>query len=135
MTLLMSFVTAEKKTKTNQNKTRNENKCENNTARGKTRKKKDNLNIELFVMLNLRISKSTNFDTSRLQQSSDASKITTLFATRWLQALTISQIGSFEIMMMPKDMFPFGTIMANLFNSSFNLRIKSKGDLRIQRCH
>ena len=87
-------------------------------------------------MLNLRISKSTNFDTSRLQQSSDASKIITLFATRWLQALTISYlIGSFEIMMMPKDMFPFGTIMVNLFNSSFNLRIKSKGDLRIQRCH
>ena len=57
-------------------------------------------------MLNLRISKSTNFDTSRLQQSSDASKIITLFVTRWLQALTISYlIGSFEIMMMPEDMF------------------------------
>ena len=28
-----------------------------------------------------------------------------LFVTRWLQALTISYlIGSFEIMMMPKDM-------------------------------
>ena len=87
-------------------------------------------------MLNLRISKSTNFDSSRLQQSSDASKIITLFVTRWLQALTISYlIGSFEIMMMPKDIFLFGTIMANLFNISFNLRIKSKGDLRIQRCH
>ena len=58
MTLLMSFVTAEKKTKTNQNKTRNENKCEKNTARGKTRQKKDNLNIELFVMLNLRLVKA-----------------------------------------------------------------------------
>ena len=59
-----------------------------------------------------------------------------LFVTRWLQALTISYlIGSFEIMMMPKDMFFFGTIMANLFNSSFNLRIKNNGDLRIQRCH
>ena len=87
-------------------------------------------------MLNLRISKSTNFDSSRLQQSSDASKIITLFVTRWLPALTISYlIGSLEIMMMPKDMFLFGTIMANLFNSCFNLRIKSKGDLRIQRCH
>ena len=98
MTLLMSFVTAEKKTKTNQNKTRNENECEKNRARGKTRQKKDKLNIELFVMLNLRISKSTNFDSSRLQQSSDASKIITLFVTRWLPALTISYlIGSFEI--------------------------------------
>ena len=125
-----------KKTKTNQNKTRNENECEKNRARGKTRQKKDKLNIELFVMLNLRISKSTNFDSSRLQQSSDASKIITLFVTRWLPALTISYlIGSFEIMMMPKDIFLFGTIMANLFNISFNLRIKSKGDLRIQRCH
>ena len=26
----------------------------------------------------------------------------------------------------------FGTIMENLFNSSFNLRIKNKGDLKIQ---
>ena len=87
-------------------------------------------------MLNLRISKSTNFDSSRLQQSSDASKIITLFITRWLPALMISYlIGSFEIMMMPENMFLFGTIMANLFNSSFYLRIKSKGDLRIQRCH
>ena len=103
-----------------------------NRARGKTRQEKDKLNIELFVMLNLRISKSTNFDMSHLQQSSDASKIITLFVTRWLQALTISYlIGSFEIMMMPKVMFPFGTIMENVFNRSFNLRIKSKGDLRI----
>ena len=87
-------------------------------------------------MLNLRISKSTNFDSSRLQQSSDASKIITLFVTRWLQALTISfLIDSFEIIMMPKDMFFSGTIMANLFNSSFNLRVKNNGDLRIQRCH
>ena len=59
-----------------------------------------------------------------------------LFVTRWLQALTISYlIGSFEIMMMPKDMFFFGTIMANLFNSSFNLRIKNKRDPRTQQCH
>ena len=28
-----------------------------------------------------------------------------------------------------------GTIMANLFKSSFNLRIKNKGDLKIQRCY
>ena len=101
MTPLMSFVTAKKKNKTNQNKTRNEKKCEKNRARGKTRQKKDKLNIEVFLMLNLRISKSANF----------------------------------EIMMMPKDIFLFGTIMANLFNSCFNLRIKSKGDLRIQRRH
>ena len=67
MTLVMSFVTAEKKTKTNQNETRKENKYEKNRARGKTRQKKDKLNIELFVMLNLRIGKSTNFDSSRLQ--------------------------------------------------------------------
>ena len=52
------------------------------------------------------VSKSANFDTSRLKQSSDASKIITLFVTRWLQALTISYlIGSFEIMMMSKHMF------------------------------
>ena len=49
MTLLMSFVTPEKK-----NKTRNENKYEKNRARGKTRRKKDKLNIKLFVMQNLR---------------------------------------------------------------------------------
>ena len=54
MTLVMSFVTVEKKTKTNENKTRNENKYEKNRASGKTRQKKDKLNIELFVMLNLR---------------------------------------------------------------------------------
>ena len=42
MTLLMSFVTAEKKTKTNENKTRKEKST------------KDKLNIEMFVMLNLR---------------------------------------------------------------------------------
>ena len=56
MTLFMSFVTPEKKkqNKTNQNKTRNENKYEKNRARGKTRQKKDKLNIELFVMQNLR---------------------------------------------------------------------------------
>ena len=53
MTLLMSFVTPEKKNKANKNKTRNENKYEKNRARGKTRQKKDKLNIELFVMLNL----------------------------------------------------------------------------------
>ena len=28
-----------------------------------------------------------------------------------------------------------GTIMTNLFKSSFNLHIKNKGDLKIQRCH
>ena len=50
----MSFVTPEKKYKTNQNKTRNENKSEKNRASGKTRQKKDKLNIEMFVMLNLR---------------------------------------------------------------------------------
>ena len=59
-------------------------------------------------MLNLRISKSTNFDSSRLQQSSDASKIITLFVTRWLQALTISYlIDSFEMMMIPQVFFFF----------------------------
>ena len=46
MTLVMSFVTAEKKTKTNQNETRKENKYEKNRERGKTRQKKDKLNIE-----------------------------------------------------------------------------------------
>ena len=54
MTLLMSFVTPEKKNEANKNKTRNENKYEKNRARGKTRQKKDKLNIEMFVMLNLR---------------------------------------------------------------------------------
>ena len=54
MTLVMSFVTAEKKTETNQNKTRNENKYEKIRAREKTRQKKDKLNIEMFAMLNLR---------------------------------------------------------------------------------
>ena len=53
MTPLMSFLTPGKK-KTNKNKTRNENKYEKNRARGKTRQKKDKLNIEMFVMLNLR---------------------------------------------------------------------------------
>ena len=53
MTLVMSFVTVEKKPKTNENKTRNENKYEKNRASGKNRQKKDKLNIELLVMLNL----------------------------------------------------------------------------------
>ena len=47
MTLVMSFATAEKKTRK-----RKENKYEKNRARGKTRLKK--LNIEMFVMLNPR---------------------------------------------------------------------------------
>ena len=54
MTLVMSFVTVKKQNKTNEKKTRNENKYEKNRARGKTRQKKDKLNIELFVMQNLR---------------------------------------------------------------------------------
>ena len=59
-----------------------------------------------------------------------------LLVTRWLQALTISYlIGLFEIMIMPKEMFLLGTITANTFNGSFNLRIKNKGDLRVERCH
>ena len=55
MTLLMSFVTAEKK-KPKQMKTKHEKKTstKKNRARGKTRQKKDKLNIEMFVMLNLR---------------------------------------------------------------------------------
>ena len=59
-----------------------------------------------------------------------------LLVTRWLQALTISYlIGLFEIMIMPKEMFLLGTITANTFNCSFILRIKNKGDLRVERCH
>ena len=59
-----------------------------------------------------------------------------LFVTRWWQALTISYLtDSFEIIIMPKEMF-FITIMANKFKSSFfNFRVKKKGDLRIQQCH
>ena len=53
MTLLMSFVTV-KKNQTNENETGKENKYEKNRARGKTRLKKDKLNIEMFVMLNPR---------------------------------------------------------------------------------
>ena len=49
MTLVMSFVTAEKKTRK-----RKENKYEKNRAGGKARLKKDKLNIEMFVMLNPR---------------------------------------------------------------------------------
>ena len=46
-----------------------------------------------------------------------------LFVTGWLQALTISYlIGSFEIMMMPKDIF-FGTIVANKSKISFPLAL------------
>ena len=60
-----------------------------------------------------------------------------LFVTRWWQVLTISYLtDSFEIIIMPKEMFYFGTIMANKFKSSFfNFRLKKKGDLRIQQCH
>ena len=54
MTLLMSFVTPEKQNQANKNKTRNENKYEKNRARGKTRQKKDKLNIAMFLMQNLR---------------------------------------------------------------------------------
>ena len=43
----------------------------------------------------------------------------TLFVTRWLQVVTISYLtDSFEIIIMPKEMF-FITIMANKFKSSF----------------
>ena len=83
-----------------------------------------------------RVSNGTNFYRYRFQQSNDAStcKIIMLLVTRWLQALTISYlIGVFEIMIMPREMF--GTITANKFNGSFILRIKNKGDLRVERCH
>ena len=55
MTLLMSFVTAEKK-KPKRIKTKHEMKtsAKKIRAKGKTRQKKGNLNTELFVMLNLR---------------------------------------------------------------------------------
>ena len=36
------------------------------------------------------------------------------------------------MMIMPIEMF--GTITANKFNGSFILRIKNKGDLRVERC-
>ena len=49
----------------------------------------------------------TNFDRSVIQ-SDDASKIVRSVVIRWLQALTISHlIGSFEIMIMPVEMFFF----------------------------
>ena len=54
MMVVMSFVISEKKPKQMKKKTRNENKYEKNRTRGKTRQKKDKLNIEIFVMLNLR---------------------------------------------------------------------------------
>ena len=62
---------------------------------------------ESFVnLVNLQGFYSTSFDSYWLQQSSDASETIMLFVTGWLQALTISYlIGSFEIMMMPKDIF------------------------------
>ena len=59
-----------------------------------------------------------------------------LLFTRWLQELTISYlIGLFEIMIMPKRNIFFGTITANKSNGSFILRIKNKGDLRVERYH
>ena len=59
-----------------------------------------------------------------------------LFFTRWLQELTISYlIGLFEITIMPKRNIFFGTITANKSNGSFTLRIKNKGDLRVERYH
>ena len=70
-------------------------------------------------------------------QSDDARKIVMSFVTRLLQALTISYlIDSFEIIMMPKEMF----FLARLWQISskvvfFNFRVKKKGDLRIQQCH
>ena len=51
-----------------------------------------------------------------------SSKTIMLFVTGWLQALTISYlIGSFEIMMMPKDKFFLETIVANKSKISFPL--------------
>ena len=100
------------------------------SASSKTRQKKDKRNVKLVVILE---SPESNFDNFRFQQSNDASKIIMLLVTRWLQALTISYlIGVFEIMIMPREMF--GTITANKFNGSFILRIKNKGDLRVERC-
>ena len=86
-------------------------------ARKKQKKKKmreakldgKKFKYESFVnLLNLQSFYSTSFDSYWLQQSSDAIKTTMLYVTGWLQALTISYlIGSFEIMMMPKDIFFF----------------------------
>ena len=102
------------------------------SASSKTRQKKDKRNVKLVVLLE---SPESNFDNFRFQQSNDASKIIMLLVTRWLQALTISYlIGLFEIVIMPKEFFFWGTITANTFNGSFILRIKNKGDLRVERC-
>ena len=100
------------------------------SASSKTRQKKDKRNVKLVVILK---SPESNFDNFRFQQSYDASKIIMLLVTRWLQALTISYlIGVFEIMIMPIEMF--GTVTAKKFNGNFILRIKNKGDLRVERC-
>ena len=97
-------------------------------ARSKTRQNREKPNFKLFV-----IRKSPKFLKGPILTAIGV----TLFVTRWWQALTISYLtDSFEIVIMPKEMFFFGTIMANKFKSSFfNFRVKKKGNLRIQRCH
>ena len=70
-------------------------------------------NFKLFVIL-----KSPEFLKGPILTA--IGNIVTLFVTRWLQALTISYlIDSFEIIMMPKEMFFFGMIVANKLKSSF----------------
>ena len=81
-------------------------------ARSKTRQNGEKPNIKLFVIL-----KSSEFLKGPI--FTEIGKRGTLFVTRWLQVVTISYLtDSFEIIIMPKEMF-FITIMANKFKSSF----------------
>ena len=86
--------------KTNQIKrTRNKNRYEKKKARSKTRQNREKPNFKLFVIL-----KSPEFLKGPILTA--IGNGVTLFVTRWWQALTISYLtDSFEIIIMPKEMF------------------------------
>ena len=98
-------------------------------VRSKTRQNGEKPNFKLFVIL-----KSPQFLKGPILTA--IGNGVTLFVTRWWQALTISYLtDSFEIMIMPKEMFfwhDYGKINSK---AVLNFRVKRKGDLRIQRCH
>ena len=107
------FSIANNCTKTKQIKrTWNKNRHEKKKTRSRTLENREKPNLKLFIIL-----KSPQFLKGPIFIAI-GNKVM-LFVTRWWQVLTISYLtDSFEIIIMPKEMF-FITIMANKFKSSF----------------
>ena len=110
-------------------RTRNKNRYEKKRPRSKTRQNGEKPNFKLFVIL-----KSPEFLKGPILTA--IGNGVTLFVTRWWQALTISYLtDSFEIIIMPKEMFFLARLWQINSKAVLNFRVKKKGDLRIQRCH